>query len=203
MVREVQRGLEDERAEVKLAVLQALRWLEHPAALDALHRSAKDHKLMKVPELALGVLRGIGQHAHPSSIAVLAHDPFQPFDSWCLRARIFGLARIRKLEALEALLGILATVGGGGQRRIQPQMGDVRVGLMILTGVDQGGSPELWENWWRDNKKSFRVPLEAPPLPKELRKDWDIFWGLPRVYEREGRREDRGQDPPPRKDENL
>jgi hypothetical protein len=200
VVHAVVRFLEDERVEVKLAALQALRWLEHPDALDALHRAAKDRKLMRVPELAQAVLRGIGQQAQPSSIAVLANDPFEPFEAGCLRARILGLARIRRVEALEALFGILAPVGTGGQRRIQSRMGDVRLGLMILTGVDRGASPELWESWWRDNKKSFRVPDEMPPLPKELRKDWETFWDLPRVYEREGRREDRGQDPPPRKD---
>ncbi len=200
VVGRVLRFLEDDRTEVKLAALQVLRWLEHPDALEALQRAAKERKLMKVPELALGVLRGIGQHAQPSSIAVLAHDPFEPADAACVRARIFGLARIRRLEALAALFGILAPVGVGGQRRIQSRMEDVRLGLMILTGVDQGSSPELWESWWRDNKKSFRIPLEAPPLPKDLRQAWEAFWGLPRVYEREGRREDRGQDPPPRKD---
>lgn len=198
VVRGMLRGLGDERAEVKLGVLQALRWLDHRDALEALHRAAKNRELMKPPELALAVLRGIGQHAQPSSIAVLAHDPFQPEDSGCLRARIFGLARIRTRDALEALFDILATtVGGAGQRRIQGRvLEDVRLALMLLTGLDQGLSPELWEQWWRENRKTFQIPRETPLLAKELRREWDAFWGLPTVYEREGRREDRGQDTP-------
>ena len=201
VVRAVARGLDDDRAEVKLATLQALRWLDHPDALEALHRAAKDRKLMKEPELALGVLRGIGQHAQPGSIAVLARDPFQPADPMCVRARLFGLARIRTLEALEAVLGILATVGNGGERLVQGRMGDARIALMLLTGVDQGRSPELWEGWWRENKKTFRMPSELPALPKELRPDWEVFWGQRQRGERETRREDRGQDPPPRKEQ--
>jgi len=201
VVRGVVRGLGDERAEVKLATLQALRWLDHPDALEALHRAAKERRLMKEPELALAVLRGIGQHAQPRSIAVLAHDPFQPGDTMCVRARLFGLARIRTSEGLEAVLGILAAVGPAGQRLIHGRMGDARLALIILTGVDQGHSPDLWEARWRENKKPFRIPTAVPDLPKELRSDWDAFWGLRRMGERETRREDRGQDPPPRKEQ--
>jgi hypothetical protein len=201
VVRGTLRGLEDERPEVRLAVLQALRRLDHPDALEALHRAAKDRRLMKPPELALAVLRGIGQHADPRSIAVLARDPFEPDDPWCLRARLFGLARIRTPDALEAVLGILATTGAGGQRRLHAgRMGDARLALMVLTGVDQGREPEPWERWWRDNQETFRLPSEAPTLPKELRADWDAFWGLPQRYERLPRREDRGRDPPPPED---
>lgn len=200
VVRAVSTFLEDEREDVQLAALQALRWLDQPEALEALQRAAKERKLMKVPALALGVLRGLGQHADASSIPVLASNPFEPMDPGCLRARIFGLARIRRIEALEALFGILAPVGNGGQRRIQSRMEDMRLGLTILTGVDQGASPELWESWWRDNKKTFRVPDEMPALPKELRREWDAYWGQMRMYGRGDRREDRGQDPPQRKD---
>jgi hypothetical protein len=201
VVRKVARGLADERPEVRLAALRTLRWLDHRDALEALHRVAKDRRLMKAPEQALAVLRGIGQHADPSSIPILAQDPFQLEDAWCLRARIFGLARIRTLDALEALLGILAvTNAGSSQRRIQPRMDDMRLALSIVTGVDQGRSPELWENWWRENRRTFRIPADVPPLPKELRRDWDSFWGLPLVYARDGLREDRGLDEPPRKE---
>jgi len=198
VVRKVERALEDERGEVKLAALQTLRWLDHPETLRVLHRAAKDRKLMQRPELALAVLRAAGQHADPSSIAVLARDPFQLADASCLRARLFGLARIRTTEALRALFGILATVGNTGQRRIQGQMTDMRIALVLLTGVDQGRSPELWEEWWRAHEKTFRLPAEPARLPPEMRAVWDGFWGQERSYERGLRREDRGLDPPQR-----
>lgn len=195
VVRKVVRGLGDERQEVALATLEALRWLDHPDALEALHRAAKDKKHMKVPEQAAAVLRAIAQHAHPSSIAVLARDPFEPQTYGCLRARILGLGRIRTRESLEALLGVLALTGPGGlERRVLPQMDDMRLSLMMLTGVDQGRSPQHWERWWRANREAFQIPAEPPLLPKELREVWDQFFGLPREYERDPRREDRGQE---------
>jgi hypothetical protein len=190
--------LRDERKEVRLATLTALRWMEHRDALEALQRLHGERKWLADPELALALLRGIGQHADPSSIRVLAHDPFDPPDHVCWRARIFGLARIRTRPALEALFTILGATGGGaGERRVAPLMGDVRIALILLTGVDQGLSPELWERWWRQNKKDFRLAPEPPLLPKELRAEWDKFWGLPPFYGRERRREDRGREPPP------
>lgn len=195
VVKRIERGLADERREVRLAVLQALRWIDQTEAVQALHRAAKQRELMKDPELAGAILRGIGQHADPSSIEVLARDPFEPNDHACRRARIFGLARIRTVAALEALLGLLAITNNGplAERRIQAQMDDMRIGLVVLTGVDQGLSPELWEAWWRKNKKGFVPPEEFPTLAKEMRQQWDGFWGLPRIYERETRREDRGR----------
>src|SRR5262249_15132411 len=97
VVKKVLEGLADERREVQLDVLQTLRWMDHRDALEALHRLAKERKWMKVPELAAAILRGIGQHADPTSVAVLAREPFEPEDFACWRARIFGMARIHTL----------------------------------------------------------------------------------------------------------
>lgn len=197
VVRRVARALDDERSEVKLAAVQALRWLDHAEALEALHRAARDRKLMKLPDLPGAVMRAIGQHADPRSISVLAHDPFQPQDGYCIRARILGLGHIRSRESVEALLGILAESGSEvGTRRVKPWMEDMRLALVVLTGVDQGLSPELWERWWRENRKGFQVPAELPELPREMRETWADFWGLSRDYGRDRRREDRGNEPP-------
>lgn len=202
VVRRVLRALEDERREVKLAALQTLRWMEHAEALEALHRLARERKHLKDIVVAAAVLRAIGQHGSPRSVEILARDPFDPEDLHCLRARILGLARIRTVEAVEALVGFLGYPGGGPNsdgRRIHPYMGDVRMGLMLLTGVDHGNSAALWERWWRENKKTLDLPASPPKLPKEMREVWERFWGLPQTYERDRRREDRGQDPEPRK----
>jgi hypothetical protein len=196
IVKQVARGLADERREVKLATLQALRWIDHRDALDVLHRALKDKDWAANTEIAAAHLRAIGQHADASSIPYLSRDPFTPDDPFCLRARIFGLANIRTTASLEAVLEILGVTAGGSQgRRVAVVMGDVRVALILLTGVDQGLAPELWERWWRENKKTFHMASEPPLLPKELRETWDGFWGLPRFYTREQRREDRGKEP--------
>jgi hypothetical protein len=197
VVADVLAVLDDEREEVRLAALQSLRWLAHPDALAALERLAKDGKRMRSPPFAAAVLRGLGQHADPGSVALLARTPFEPPDHACVSARVLALGRIRSLESLEALMGMLgATHGVRGERRLQGHMQDVRTSLLLLTGLDHGSAPEAWERWWRDNRRTFRVPAEPPLLPKELHQRWNAYWGLSRVNAREPRREDRGQDPP-------
>lgn len=195
VVKKITLGLEDERREVQQAALEALRWNAHADALEVLHRLARDKKRMKDVAVAGAVLRALGQHADPSSIPYLAREPFEPDDHACRRARLFGLGRIRTRAALEALLGILAISENGAPqlRRIRGQMDDARIALMMLTGEDQGLDPEAWESWWRRSKKTFEVPAEEPVLPREQRLQWDGFFGLRPVYEREKRREDRGR----------
>jgi hypothetical protein len=197
LVKLVARGLADPRKDVRLATLMTLRWIEHKAALECLERAWEERKRWKDPELDLAVLRGIGQHASPSSVALLARDPFDPSDHACWRARIFGLARIRSRPALEALFTLLGATSGAGVRRVQPLMADVRVALILMTSVDQGLAPERWERWWRENKKDFRIAPEEPLLPAELREPWDRFWGLSTPQGHERRREDRGREPRP------
>jgi hypothetical protein len=194
VVKRVARALRDERREVRLSALQALRWIEREEALDVLHDVLRERRWSADRELMFATLRGVGQHADSRSVSDLAREPFEPHDHGCWRARIFGLARIRTRPALEALFTILgATTSGSGGRRVAPVMPDVRTALILLTGVDQGLAPESWEHWWRDNKRSFQLPAELPLLPKELRQEWDGFWGLSQTYTRERRREDRGQ----------
>lgn len=200
VVKRAARALRDERKEVQLAALASLRWNAHADALAALTEAHEERRWKDDRELFLASLRAIGQHADPRSVTLLARDPFEPHDHALWRARIFGLARIGTEPALEALLGILGatTTGRPPERRVAPLMQEMRTALILLTGVDLGLAPELWEDWWRANKKRYRPPQEPPLLPKDLRERWDEFWGLPPFYERERRREERGREPPPR-----
>jgi HEAT repeat protein len=194
VVRKVLKALGDKRSEVRLAAITSLRWLTHPDALTALHKLARERKTIKDPATMAAVLRAIGQHASPSSVAILARSPFEPDDHACRRTRVLALGRIRTRTSLEALLGILAQTNPRGDARIKPHMREVRLSLMILTGLDRGSSPALWEEWWRDNRKTFEISPEPPLLPRDLRLLWDGFWGLPQDYARVRRREDRGGD---------
>ncbi|HEX6882768.1 MAG TPA: HEAT repeat domain-containing protein [Planctomycetota bacterium] len=200
VVKRVARALRDERKEVQLAALASLRWNAHAEALAALTQAQEERRWKDDRELLIASLRAIGQHGDPRSVALLAREPFEPHDHAVWRARIFGLARIGTEPALEALLGILGatTTGRPPERRVAPLMPEMRTALVLLTGVDLGLAPELWEDWWRANRKRYRPPEKTPLLPKELREGWDEFWGLPPFYERERRREDRGREPPPR-----
>lgn len=194
LVKLAQKALEDERSAVRLAALQTLRWIALPEALAVLHKQARDKKRLKDPELGPAILRAIGQHADPSSVEVLAREPFDP-PGPCVKARLYSLARIRTRASLEALLAMLGTLPQGNHPRpIAAHMKDARLALAVLTGVDQGEAPEPWEAWWRDNKKDFQVAAEPPQLPRELEQQWNSYWGLARMQGRGDRREDRGQD---------
>lgn len=195
VVKLVLRALEDERPPVRLAAVQALRWIHVPESLAALHKLARDKKRMKEPELGAAILRAIGQHADPSSVAVLAREPFEPQRGDCINARIYSLGRIRTRESLETLFAMVSTtLQGNYPRPIVAHMKEARLALVLLTGVDQGEAPEPWEAWWREHKKGFEVAAEPPELPRELEELWAGYWGLMRDHARGGRREDRGQD---------
>ncbi|MEQ1892437.1 MAG: HEAT repeat domain-containing protein [Planctomycetota bacterium] len=195
VVKQVLRALEDERPPVRLAALQALRWIRIPESLAALHGLARDKKLMRESELGAAVLRAIGQHADSSSVAILAREPFEPQRGDCIKARIYTLGRIRTRAALETLFAMVSTVPQGNHPRpIVAHMKETRLVLALLTGVDQGDSPEAWEAWWRAHKKGFELSAEPPELPREWQETWADYWGLARDYGRGGRREDRGKD---------
>jgi hypothetical protein len=172
--------------------------MDHDDALKALHEAARNKDLMKDVQLAAPVLKAIGQHADPRSVEVLADDPFDTSDHAAIQARILGLGNIRAKESIEELLHLMTlTHPGGMHRRLGGFMDEFRLGLVVLTGVDQGLSPELWERWWRENKKTFAVPAELPSLPKPMRTRWENYWGIQR-RDRGERREDRGGEPAPR-----
>jgi hypothetical protein len=191
----VAKAFRDDRKEVRHAAIATLRYMDHGEALIALHRLAKDKKWMCEKEYAPSILRAIGQHADPSSLKILSADPARtPFHE-ATRARILGLGNIRKGESIHALIKLM-NVTGGNQRNLKQRYGafnkDFRLSLIVLTGTDQGTNPELWERWWRKNKKTFAVSAKPIPLPKSLRYRWDSYWGRSRNYAREERREDRG-----------
>ncbi len=75
--------------------------------------------------------------------------------------------------------------GGDGRRAAQvgrmsqPFMGAVRMALVVLTGEDKGMSKTAWQNWWRDNKRSFKVSEKRPRLTESMREAWEEYWEEP------------------------
>jgi len=194
VVQAVEQGLAAPDTGLVIETLQALRWIQHPRALEALHRAAKDRKLRTNPELAGPLYMAIGQHSDPSSIEILVRDPFEVRPPPGMQARILALGRIRTKASLEALMELLALTypGGTRERELKPWMEDVRLSLVMLTGVDQGPQPELWERWWRENRKTFDPQRVTPVVPRALLERWDRFWGTIGEGTRTTRREDRG-----------
>ena len=192
VIDKVAEGLRFESVEVRTSVLEALRWMDHPDALQALHRIYKSKRDVRRHEQLNGVLlRAIGQHGDPSSVDVLAEDGGEAPGSDATRARILGLGKIRDKRALEALMKRLKR---GKPARIRSRMDDYRLSLVVLTGVDRGSKPEAWSSWWNKNKKDFRVAPELPEVPRASLARWQEYWGIERTYGRVGRREDRGGD---------
>lgn len=185
------KGLKEEH-EVQAAVIEALRWMDHPESLSQLHSAYKKNKgLADDDELFPALLKAIGQHANKDSIEVLADNPFKTAGRDAIRARILGLARIRTGDSLEEVIALMQKVG---RKRTVPYMEDFRMALMHLTGVDKGKSNEAWMGWWNDNKRSFKLPTKEPVLPKAQARFWSRYWGLEYETDRNKEREDRGDD---------
>ncbi len=191
VVEALAKGLKEER-KVQEATLEALRYLDHPAALSALHDAyKKDKELRKDEALLPQLLKAIGQHANPASIELLIDAPFQPASRPAIEARILGLGRIRAERSVEELMALMQLVG---RAKSFEYMDEFRLALMVLTGVDRGRSTDAWIAWWNDSKKSFEIPASAAPLPEKEQARWNAYWGLAHEAGRQKRREERGND---------
>jgi methionine-rich copper-binding protein CopC len=187
VISRIARGLEDRDAAVQASAIEALRFLKHPDALAALHeRLQRDKKLAKDPERHAKLLKAIGQHGSPSSIALLADGGVVP-DALVMRARVLALANVRTRAALEQVFALMRT---GGREQIDLHMGAFRLALVRLTGTDLRDSQDDWNAWWNDHKKDFVVAEKPPLLPKEMQIRWDEFWG---TYTDRGRGTERGE----------
>jgi uncharacterized protein len=175
IVKRIAKGLSDSDQQVQMAAVEALRFMGHPEALKALEEGWKRNRkdIKDDTALAAAYLQAIGQYGSPSSIDLLADKPFDTKNYPCIRARLMGLANIRKNESVEKIIGMLNMVGTW---KSDDYMDDVRIALYRLTGVDNGKDPLQWQNWWRDNKKSFQVSKEAAPMGKVAQYTWDSYW---------------------------
>jgi len=188
----VARALTDKDASVQTAALESLRFMEHPAALEALHSCYKRNTTLRKNDQLSGVLlKAIGQHGDPSSIAVLSDSPFSTVNGPAIKARILGLGNIRDKGSVEALVGLMKKVS---RRKIEPFMGEFRMSMLRLTGHDEGTSVDLWMKWWNNNKRTFKVAEVAAPMPRMDQVRWDDYWGNEKTRKRGEKRGDRGND---------
>ncbi|MBK7876778.1 MAG: HEAT repeat domain-containing protein [Planctomycetes bacterium] len=188
------KGLADKEVDVQRSTIEALRWMDHPTAVEELHAAARTRKeLRKEPPLFAALLRAIGQHGSPKSVEVLTDDVWTVVETSVIEARILGLGQIRTNQAVEALMDLMKVAG---PQRIQNVMPYFRLALARLTGVDKGQSQQMWQDWWSDNKGKFKVAATPPELPRELQFRWDTYWGKEPPYERLKKRGERGQGDP-------
>jgi len=189
----IAKGLKDTDDEVRAATIESLRYMEHPDANDVLVTTLRrDKKLRKKPELYEALIKAVCQHADPKSFSLITDFNLNDETRDTLRARVYGIARFRTPEAVEALFEVMKR---GRKGRVYASMGEISTALMVLTGVDHGKSETAWTRWWNDNKRGLEVSEELPKLPKKTLASWSRYWGLEIPEERRKSRGERGDDP--------
>lgn len=170
------RGLRHEDLEVRDAAVEVLARMSHPDALKALHAALKRDKkaLQEAPPRYAALLRAIARHGKESSTPTLVEDLFQSPDRGVITARILGLGHIRAPKSVDELIRLMRS---SPRPRVAEHMGEFRLALVALTGVDKGTDQELWINWYGDSKARLEIAPEAPELPRELRRRWNAYWG--------------------------
>lgn len=177
----IAKGLRDKETGVRTASIEALRWMKHPDALEALHQSfKKDRTIRKDDALHEAMIKAIGQHGSPESIDILTENLLADAPRQVHVARIYSLGNIRDKRSVEALMDVMQKTGrragkrgGGGQ----PLMGELRNALLMLTGEDLKDE-KAWTDWWKANEKTFEVTPEPTDVPKRVTAQWNRYWGL-------------------------
>ena len=178
VIERIAKGLRDKDAAVKETAIDALGRMQHPdsvKALSALYQSGK-RELANDEVVFPLLLKSLGRLGDPSSVAILSDSPFSSKIFASIQARLYGLGNIRTNESVDALIGFMKL---GSERQFQALMPEWRVSLVHLTGADNGESIQLWEKWWREKKKDFKVAPRAAPMSPDLQAKWDAYWAAP------------------------
>ena len=162
---------------VRVAAAETLGAMTCKESLNALHRVMGKSDNIKDSPFAAACFKAIGRHGDKSSIAVLANDPFKNTDADVIRARIYGLGNIRSAESVEALMKAM-NLANPPPGQDSPFMPTFRVALTRLTGTDQTTNKDLWQKWWRDNQKAFRIADPPAPMPADVTALWNDYWGV-------------------------
>lgn len=192
----VARGLEDRDPAVRAAAVGALRHQPHPEALERLHAALR--KAPRSPDEDRRVselVAAVGQHASPTSLALLSEGGLDRTRAHTTRARIQALGRVRDARAVEELIALMNKAGGGPLGGGAQFDADLRLSLWALTGVDEGPARESWMRWWNDHKRDFAVAPQPPTEPRALAARWRTLWETPAERAareaRRGKREER------------
>jgi len=187
------RGLDDKELEVRSAALEALRFQEHPSAVDALNKCLrkKGHQKIDDKELAALIL-AVGQHGSATSLGLLSGGALDRTREHSTRARIQALGHVRDPRSVEELIALMNKAGGGRGGAGSLFDRDFRLSLWALTGTDEGGARESWMRWWNDNKHTLELPDEPAETPRALAVQWRAMWATPRERQRERHKDGNG-----------
>jgi hypothetical protein len=179
---------------VRAAALEALRYQEHPSAVDALNKCLRKRARRKPEDKELAELFGaVGQHGDASSLELLCGGTLDRTREHSTRARIQALGRVRDPRSVAELIALMNKAGGGRGGAGNLFDRDFRLALWALTGTDEGGARESWMRWWNDNKKSLELPEAPPDEPRALAAQWRRLWAPPRNRAQAGKGPGRGR----------
>ncbi len=186
VVHELARGLRYKDRGVRMVTIDTLGWMKYEPALKQLHRFLRRRKHMykQDEEMFALTLKSIGRHGSAKSIDVLSRHPFRGLTIASGRARIHGLGRIRDIRSVEALIKGSQLVGplqirgrrAGAEHRFTDEF---LLSLTILTAQEFGRNRHEWQRWWHENKRTFKVPDQLPPLSEKMEKLYESYWGEP------------------------
>ena len=193
VVKAIEPAMKSKTPDVLRAALESLGRMGHGEALERLISYGKKERraLDKDPDLAVLLTKSIGRHGSLEALDFLTDKIFNA-DPDLSKARLIAIANIRDRKAVEALFQLMKSTD---RRRIQNHMRQFQLALAQLCGVDNGAGQDRWQAWWRGVDKDWKVSEKPAPLPEQLQRQWDSFWGNQRRYERNTDRQRRGQDP--------
>lgn len=185
-------GLKSTSPELLRGTLEALGGMRSPAALKSLRAYAKRARksLEKNDDLHVLVIQSVARHASPDTLDYFTDKLFTKGSTNVVKARIFSAGQLRHRETVARLIKEMQR---NDRRRVKNHMRHFQITLARLTGQDLGQNQDRWIEWWKGVDKDWEVTPKAPLMPEELQRVWDGYWGNMRKYERETRRQKRGQ----------
>ncbi len=176
-------GLKSRDDTVRVSALHALRYNPDPSCLALLLKAKHDKRYLEDPVLAREYYLALGQKADKKALSVLTKNlHVTSRGDRTMQARIAAIGRVRDKASVEALMSLMTS---GRARAGNPHMQTIRLALVVLTGVDNGGSELAWIKWWNDNKRKLKVSSQDWPLPnKKLDRQWKTLWATPQEKER-------------------
>ena len=188
VIQRIAKGLRSNGPAVRSAAMRALGKMTHPGALKALHGLYRsDRNLRKSDDLFVLLLRSIAQHEDPGSVRILSDNPYRGLTVANGIARIMGLGNVRVKESAEALIQAgrkSAGHGGSGAQKTSAEWQGrfdmaFRTAMTTLTGEDVGLSSAAWDEWWRKNRRQFKMSPERPKVPASVQEYWEKYWKKP------------------------
>jgi hypothetical protein len=170
---------EAEIPEVRRAALDSLGRMDFEPALEELKKLAKRaRKLLEDDVLCAELYKAISRYGRGENLAMFAKAAFKTDRPQTTRACILAFGKVRTHKSLEELIALMnrAPMAPGQGPQSALHLGEFRLALHVLTGLDQGNERSAWQAWWNDNKKIFEVAPEEPELERGLGNLWRAYW---------------------------